>query len=910
MRSRPHLLLVVALLLVLAAWQARPESQANTAVSSPREAFGASIGDDYFLATYTQLERYWRALDEASDRLTLVDIGRTEEGRSQLMAIVSAPENLRALDRYRDISRRLTLAEDLDEDEARVLAAEGKTVVWIDGGLHADEVLTAQQLIETVYQLVSRSDAETLRFLNDVILLAVHANPDGHELVAGWYMRDSDIRRRRFDDIPRSYQKYVGHDNNRDFFMSTQAETVNMNRVLYHEWFPQIVLNHHQTSPAGTVMFAPPFRAPLNYVFDPLIPVSIELVGAAIHARFAAEGKPGVTMRGGSNYSTWWNGGLRTTAYFHNQIGLLAETMGSPTPGTIPLVPERQIASPDLPFPIRPQPWRFRQSLEYVLTANRAVLDVASRFRETFLLNAWRMGRNAIDRGSRDTWTLSPRHLPDLRSAGGAADSLANLLGPDSRDPRGYILPSDQPDFLTAIKFVDALLKAGIRVERATAPFAVDGRTYPAGSYVVRAAQAFRPYVLDMFEPQDHPDDIPVPGGPPTPPYDKAGWTLAYQMGIAFDRILDAFTGPFETVTHARPDPGRITGTADPAGYLMDHHQNDAVIVVNRLLARDEQVFWLRDRRVGPGTPGTGAIYVAATAGATAIVRAAAHGLGLSFVAVAEPPAGDALLLAPVRVGLWDQYGGSTSSGWMRWVLEQYEFPHERVYARALDAGNLADLFDVILLPDDAVPGRVDRTPLPDRIPEEYRGMLGTISWARTVPRLREFVEAGGTVVAVGDATVMAEQLGVPVTSALVGATSNGETRPLRASEFFIPGSVLRVTVDNTTPVGFGFARHVDVFFDSSPAFRLDPGAAERGVRTVASYASPAVLRSGWAHGAHHLAGAVAALEAPVGKGRVVLFGPEIVHRAQPHGTFKFLFNSIHYARATPAGPLARSAPR
>jgi enoyl-CoA hydratase/carnithine racemase len=198
--------------------------------------------------------------------------------------------------------------------QARALAARGKAVVWIDGGLHANEVLGAQQLIETVYQLVSRSDEETLRFLNDVIVLVAHANPDGHELVANWYMRERDPLRRSLSGIPRVYQKYVGHDNNRDFYMSTQAETININRVLYKEWFPQIVYDHHQTGPPGTVMFAPPFRDPFNYFLDPLVPVSIDLVGAAMHARFAAEGKPGVTMRTGSNDSTWRKGGLRTTA--------------------------------------------------------------------------------------------------------------------------------------------------------------------------------------------------------------------------------------------------------------------------------------------------------------------------------------------------------------------------------------------------------------------------------------------------------------------------------------------------------------------------------------------------------------------------------------------------------------------
>ncbi len=401
--------------MVLAAWQVRTQSQTATTVTSPREELGANIGDDYFLATYSQLEKYWKKLDRESERMSLIDIGRTEEGRTQWMAVISSPANIKGLDRYRGISQRLAQAEGLTDEQARSMARDGKAVVWIDGGLHANEVLGAQQLMEMVYQLVSRSDAETLRFLDDVIVLAVHANPDGHELIANWYMREQDPRRRRVDGVPRPYQKYVGHDNNRDFFMASQAETINMNRVMYREWFPQIVLDHHQTAPAGTVMFAPPFRDPFNYVFDPLIPVGIDLVGAAIHARFAAEGKPGVTMRSGSSYSTWWNGGLRTTAYFHNQLGLLTETMGDPTPTEIPFVPDRQLPSADLPFPIAPQPWRFHQSVEYAITANRAVIDVASRFRETFLYNAYQMGKNSIDRGNRDTWTVSPRRLAALK---------------------------------------------------------------------------------------------------------------------------------------------------------------------------------------------------------------------------------------------------------------------------------------------------------------------------------------------------------------------------------------------------------------------------------------------------------------------------------------------------------------
>ena len=278
--------------------------------------------------------------------------------------------------------------------------------------------------------------------------------------------------------MPRAYQKYVGHDNNRDFYMSSQAETINMNRVLYKEWFPQIVYDHHQTGPAGhgDVRAAVPRSVQLRLRSADSRPASTWSARPCTRAS-PLEGKPGVTMRRGSTYSTWWNGGLRTTAYFHNQIGLLTETIGSPTPIEIPFVPDRQVPSADLPYPIAPQRWHFRQSIDYSVTANRAVLDVASRYRETLLFNIYRMGRNAIERGSQDTWTFSPRRLASVEAPTRRREArrpvarvrAAAAERRSSRDPRGYILPADQPDFLTATKFVDALLKTGVTVHRATA---------------------------------------------------------------------------------------------------------------------------------------------------------------------------------------------------------------------------------------------------------------------------------------------------------------------------------------------------------------------------------------------------------------------------------------------------------
>jgi hypothetical protein len=636
-----------------------------------------------------------------------------------------------------------------------------------------------------------------------------------------------------------------------------------------------------------------------------------------MHTRFAAEGKPGVTSRRGANYSTWWNGGLRTTVYFHNMIGLLTETIGHLTPIRIPFLPERHLPDSSLHAPIAPQEWHFRQSIEYSLTANYAVLDIASRNREHFLFNIYRMGKNSIERGSRDSWTPAPRRIEAARAAletaaardsgqaaagggrGTPADFARLLRDPAARDPRGYVLPSDQPDFPTATKFVNALIKTGVVVHRTTGPLTAAGKTYPRGSYVVKAAQAFRPHVLDMFEPQDHPDDIPYPGGPPTRPYDAAGWTLAFQMGARFDRILDEFDGPMEKLAGLQaPPPGRVTGTGP--GYLLGHAANDAFTAVNRLLKSGEDVLWITRGE------GAGSFFIPARASTRAAVERLAADLGLDFTGAARP-SGEARSLAQPRIALADVYGGSMPSGWTRWILEQYEFPFDVVYPQVLDAGGLAAKYDVIVFPSGAAPaptgpGRGAQGPAASAaaVPAEFRHMLGAYTAAATGPELRKFVGAGGTVLGIGRSAMNVAQLfDLPVRNHLLERTPDGATRPLPPEKYYVPGSVLRMAVDNTAPVAHGIANPVDVFFDNSPVFRLDPDASLEGVRPIAWFDTATPLRSGWAYGQGYLENGVQVLEAAVGTGRVFLFAPEITFRAQPHGTFKFLFNALHLASRT-----------
>ncbi|HEY0263968.1 MAG TPA: M14 metallopeptidase family protein [Granulicella sp.] len=908
-------------------------------ITTPKEALGFNLGDDYHMASYTQLEAYWKKLATESDRMKLVDMGPTAEGRHQYMAIITSPENMKKLDHYKEIARKLALAKGLTDDEAHDLAREGKAVVWLDGGLHATETVGSQQIMEQVYQMTSATDPEMMRILSDDITLCVLANPDGQELVSNWYMRNPDESKRSMDGLPSLFQHYIGHDNNRDFYMDNQKETTNMANVLFLQWYPQIMYNHHQTGPEGGVIFMPPFRDPFNYNFSSLIPVDLEAVGAALHGRLVAHGLGGSEMRSGADYSTWWNGGLRTIMYFHNSIGILTEIVGGPTPMKIPLVPEKQLPSGDWPLPIAPQEWHYRQSIEYEMSNNRAILDYASRQRETLLYNIYKMGRESIDKGSHDNWTITPKRIEALNEAAAKADPHAARPGtvaageavsarasrtvptelydkvlhdPAHRDARGYIIPSDQADFPTAVKFINTLEKNGVTVLKASSSFQVAGKSYPAGSYIVKTDQAYRPHVLDMFEPQDHPNDFAYPGGPPKRPYDMTGYTLAFQMGVKFDRVLDGFGGPFvESPGLQTPPAGKVTGAANAAGWLVSHRINDSFTLINRLMKANCDVYWLDKDVTEQGQDlGTGTIWIPSSPAAQKILDASTKELGLNAYGVTSAPSGKAMKLKPIRIGLYDQYGGLMPSGQIRWLLEQFEFPFEVVYPQALDSGNLKGRFDVLVFTDGAARfganngrggGGGLRQPAPETIPEKYRSWLGSITEDKTIPQIKQFVAAGGSVVTIGSSTSMAQMLGVPVSSYLTAVGKDEKPHPLGAEQFYIPGSLLKTHIDNTDPLAYGMPEMADVLYDNSPVFKLSPDAESQHVHSVAWYKGPEILHSGWAWGETYLDGGTAIVDSTVGNGRVMLLGPEVAFRAQPHGTFKFLFNGVYLGGATPS---------
>ncbi|MFZ4260799.1 M14 family metallopeptidase [Sphingobacterium sp. HJSM2_6] len=860
-------------------------------ITSPKTHFGFEIGEDYQLSNFSQTEAYFKKLDQESPRVQYVQIGKTEEGRDQPMLIISSEENLKKLDHYKQISRSLARAK-MSNEEAKMLANEGKSVVWIDGGLHANEVVATNQLIQTAYSLATMNDPETLNILENCIILMVHANPDGHEMMGNWYMREENPTKRSTNFLPYLYQKYAGHDNNRDFFMLNLKESQNLAKQLFIEWVPQIMYNHHQTAPAGAVVAGAPYRDPFNYVFDPLLMSGIDALGAAMSSRLNAENKPGYTAKNGSVFSTWYNGGLRTTTYFHNMIGLLTEIIGNPTPFEIPVVPSRLIPSSNTQNPVLPQKWHFKQSIDYSVSLNYAVMSYASKYKNEVLYNIYRMGKNSIERGSTDFWSLSPSKVALIDSALKKAIKanpklaanrteerkvLQELYGnPAMKDPRGYIISADQPDFTKAIKFLNALIQNGIEVSKATNAFTANGKNYPAGSYIVKTNQAFRPHILDMFEPQDHPDDFEYPGGPPIPPYDAAGWTLAYIMDVKFDRLLTDFEGPFELLPYGQQISPTSFAIPKTKYSILSTAINETFARVNQLLEQKIPVW--RDQQ-------TGNFYVES--------KSLKHST-IPVQAENKLPK-TAQKITKLRIGLWDTYGGSMPSGWLRLILEQHQYDFKVVYPTDIDQGDLHKQFDVLIFPGNSIPRLAGTTSnsnayrpsleMPDNIPSPYKERIGRLTLEKSIPILKTFLEQGGKIVTIGNSSDLAQHLGLAVQSALVSA----DQQALKRTEFYTPGSVLMAKVSQESASTKGYEGDIDVYYNNDNVFKLN----HPDIKPLIWFDKGAILKSGWSWGEKYLQETVLAFEANVGKGKLVTFANDITFRAQTQGTFKLLFNQL-----------------
>jgi hypothetical protein len=867
---------LTALALGLCALAALPACAAAQ-VPTPADIIGFAPGEDYQLARYGPIASYYVQLAASTDRMVLEQIGESTRGEPLYLAAISTPENLARMERYQEITRTLAYARDpaagdgsiLSEERARELAQEGKAIVWIDGGLHATEVAHGQVMPEMAHYFVTDESPETQRIReNTILLLMANMNPDGLNIVADWYMSQvgGDFETAA---VPELYHHYIGHDNNRDWYMLTQVETQAVTQQLYHRWFPQIVYNQHQSGPFPGRIWMPPFENPVNPHLDPLLVSSLNQMGHSMRKRFDLEGKPGVSSD--IVYDLWWNGSMRGGPDYHNMLGFLTETAlyRYATPGCYDEIPETfgeragslpaRTPSTNYNNPWMGGCWHMRDAMDYMMTAAKAVADTGAKLKEEYLFNHYWMGRRQIERGT--------------RAEGG---------------PFAYVLePMASHDPSTVVEFMDLMQQSGIEFVLASEPFEAGGRTFPERTYVI-PPQAFRPYVVDLMEPKQYPDRRQYPGGPPEPPYDMTGYELRFQMGLDVVNVDEPFEmpdGAWGTVDRAI---GSVTGVGS-AGFILDGSSNWTYRALGPYLEAGGEA-----HRIVIATPdaAVGSYWLPDLTPARARAMVEEHGVDATGVA-SPPPDGSAQPVRLPRVAIYRSWEAPMPEGWTRWVLDRYGFEWENVRDADVRAGALSG-FDVLILPSQDEDG-IRTGHEPGSMPERYVGGLGEAGTAA----VEAFVEEGGWLVAFDEA--------VDYAIGTFDLPFRNTVRDVPSDDFFIPGSIIRLEADPLHPLAWGMAEDPMTLFARSQVLERTDGGQRPNVSTLVCYAASDYLVSGWALGGdEYLSGRTAGAQIGIGSGQVVLFGFTPLFRGQPRNTFKLLFNAL-MASVTDGGTHART---
>ena len=852
---------------------ARPSPRApalspSGAPVTPESFLGFRVGADRKLADYGQIVRYFGALARSSDRVLLDTLGTTTLGRPLVMAVISSAANLRDPDRWREVTRRLADPRGLSQDEAERLIGEGKVILLITCSIHSTEIGASQMAMEWAWDLATSEDPQVLQQLDDVILLLVPSlNPDGTDLVVDWYRKYLGTQYEG-GRMPWLYHHYAGHDDNRDWFMLNLAETRLVNRVLHHTWFPQVYLDEHQMGQTAPRIFVPPYADPVTPLVHPLQWRLTDLIGTSMAWRLEQARKQGVIYE--YLFDAYWPGGTKNTACLKNVIGLLTE-LASCRVATPVFVDANELSGgakglPDyrlqhnFPNPWPGGTWRLRDIVDYELIASNSLLETCSRHRAEILRAFYEMGLEATERGR-------------------------------SEAPYAYVVPPLQGDPAAARRMIEILRENGLEARRAEEDFtAADGRRLPKGSVVFLAAQPYRSFLLEMMERQRYPEVRQSPDAKDIfRPYDVTAWTLPLMMGVSYARV-DA---PFEArlpVLQGEPWPaGRVRGPAQ-ACWAVPATSSAAVPFVNRLLANGIKVERALQSFTADGLAfAPGAFLVRADDLPEA--RAAGYRPEVDLAGLAAWPAVTRVPLRAPRIGLYKPWLASEDEGWTRFVLDQNGFRYTSLDNAALKAASLNARFDVIVLPDVRkdiiVDGRrkaEDGPVYQEPMPPPYAGGIGK----EGVANLKDFVEQGGTLVCLSaSAALPLEEFNLPVRDVVAKA---------KPGEFSVPGALVNLRVDNAQPLGFGLPEQCVAFCTGGPVFATSPPGAGTGRAVVARYPEykDQVVESGWAEGTALMTGRAAVVDAQLGRGRVVLFGPRVQNRAQMVGTFKFLFNALY----------------
>jgi len=825
--------------------------------ASPEKHFGFQMGTDRKLIDWKQITAYFDLLSEKSDRLLVRKLGETTLGRPYIMAIISSAENIDKLPKYQEIQHKLANPYDLTEHDAKKLVKNGKAVIMLNMNIHSTEIGSSQESVELAWELAFSQDERIRKILDQVIILLIpSANPDGQQMVTDWYRKyvGTEYEGCR---LPWLYHHYAGHDNNRDWFLFNLQESRLLAPILYKEWYPEIIFDQHQMGSSGPRMYLPPYSDPVNLNVHPELMAEVNMLGKHVISDLHDQGFKGITSAMGFN--AYFEGTMSKTPLWHNMVGILSEmaSVNLASPKYFPRGslgtwgPERLKYNQRSGFldPWKGGWWRLRNIIEYEKAATFSILELTATYKEKFMLNFFRLNKKSLEQGK-------------------------------SQPPYAYIIPDNQHDPGSAEAMLKKLELNGIKIYKSSKPLFLNNRVWE-NSFIIPLSQPCRPCIKDLFEKQAYPDLKSYPGGPPKRPYDFAGWTVPLQMGVQTIPVMKPLDIPLELVTNYSFITLKPLETGVKYIYF-DRRNNNAYGLVNDLVKAGVDIFWInekiiiKDRELPQGT-----FFVKGNESVKIWRLAEKWQVPLSG---GPAPASPSYQLKTTRLAIYQPWTANMDEGWTRLVLDNFHYSYQVIHNSEIKKGQLNSKFDAIILPairSHTIAAGRDPGGRPGyaKTPLKYCGGLGRAGAAA----LKKFVNNGGTLITIGsscDYTI--EQLHLPVENVLKNVSTN---------EFFIPGSLLEMTLDLENPLSWGMPEKIAVRFANHPAFRLR--SYNRQSTAVGFYQDHNPLLSGWLIGDKLIAGQTALAEIPVNKGRVILFGFGVQSRAQTSGTFKLLFNAI-----------------
>ncbi len=827
---------------------------------TPASVLGHTPGDDYYLANYEEEIHYFHELAAHSDRVKMITVGKTTEGRDIEVAIISSPQNLAHLDDYKAAATKLAAAQGITDAQARELAHTAKVIVHIDGGLHASEVAGPQHSIALAWKLASaQNDPEVDTILDNVILMLWPTlNPDGQDMVVSWYRKNLGTRL-EVSPMPRLFQDYVGHDNNRDGYMLNMKESQVVAQTEI-AWAPVIFYCQHQTAPFPARIWIPPFSDPISSNISPYVRSWFNVIGTNMSAYLDEHQMPGAISE--SRFDNWYPGFVDYAGSFRNEISFFTETAlyryATPRFYTVDEFPKDMQDLKALTMYTTPWQggwWHLKDAVDYMVAGSMSVLDTAARYREQLLYNRYQAARDNIKRY-------------------------------EDAPPFAYVIPSVQSDAPEAELLARIMQQNGIEIRESQAGFHANDRDYPAGSWVILMNQPYSSMAKELFEVQRYPAALFTESEKPLDlPYDVTGWTLPMQMGVRVDPVTDPVTpdqlAHLKPVTNLDPPPADVQGGGGT--FILSHNPDASFRVINDVLAAGGSVSFASDEVKTPEGTEKGAIVIGGVSRAT--VGDLSKKYAVSFLAVDKAPE-HLIALHKARIGLYRPWDPSIDEGWTRWILEQYGYAPISLYNADMHSGGLRDRVDVIILPDMRQQQLVDgyRDGI---VAGQYAGGLGE----EGIDNLREFVRRGGTLIAFNQtASTLVPLLSLPVKNALEG---------LKSDKFFCSGALLGVELGSgDRPTTYGLPSEPIVMFEQGPAFTTTAGFHGAVLARYPADSSP--LESGLLLHPEAIENKIAALELPYGNGHIFLYGFKPQWRAQSHGTYKFFMNALYQYEEPP----------